>query len=43
MNAADAQILPVVDESGKFDGIVDRSKLNSSILTDIAQRVETSR
>src|SRR5262249_6512574 len=43
MNAADAQVLPVVDESGKFDGIVDRSKLNSSILTDIAQRVEKSK
>jgi CBS-domain-containing membrane protein len=40
MNAADAQVLPVVDEGGKFDGIVDRSKLTSSILTEIAQRVE---
>ena len=43
MNAADAQVLPVVDENGKFDGIVDRSKLTSSILTEIAQRVEKSK
>jgi len=43
MNAADAQVLPVVDENGKFDGVVDRSKLTSSILTEIAQRVEKSK
>jgi CBS-domain-containing membrane protein len=40
MNAADAQVLPVLDEAGRFDGIVDRSKLTASILTEIAQRVE---
>ncbi len=40
MNAADAPVLPVLDEDGKFDGIVDRSKLAASILTEIAQRVE---
>jgi hypothetical protein len=40
MNAADTPVLPVLDEDGKFDGIVDRSKLAASILTEIAQRVE---
>ncbi len=40
MNSEDAQVLPVLDEEGKFDGIVDRSKLTASILTEIAQRVE---
>ena len=40
MNAADAPVLPVLDEEGKFDGIVDRSKLAASILTEIAQRLE---
>ena len=40
MNAADAPVLPVLDEDGKFDGIVDRSKVAASILTEIAQRVE---
>jgi hypothetical protein len=40
MNAEDAQVLPVLDEAGKFDGIVDRSKLTASILTEIAQRLE---
>jgi CBS domain-containing protein len=42
MNSEDAQVLPVLDEEGKFDGIVDRSKLTASILTEIAQRVEKS-
>lgn len=40
MNTEDAQVLPVLDEAGNFDGIVDRSKLTASILTEIAQRVE---
>ncbi|HEX4666797.1 MAG TPA: hypothetical protein VH207_09360 [Chthoniobacterales bacterium] len=40
MNAGDAQVLPVVDDGGRFDGIVDRSKLTASILTEIAQRVQ---
>jgi hypothetical protein len=31
---------PELDEAGNFDGIVDRSKLTASILTEIAQRVE---
>ena len=34
------QVLPVLDEAGRFDGIVDRSKLTASILTEIARRVE---
>jgi CBS domain-containing protein len=40
MNIADAQVLPVLDEAGRFDGIVDRSKLTASIFAEIAQRVE---
>lgn len=40
MNREDAQALPVLDETGEFDGIVDRSKLTASILTEIAQRLE---
>ena len=40
MNTLDAQVLPVVDDAQKFDGIVDRSKLTASILTEIADRVE---
>jgi hypothetical protein len=40
MNTADAQTLPVVDDAQKFDGIVDRSKLTASILTEISDRVE---
>ncbi len=42
MNSLDVQVLPVLDESGRFDGIVDRSKLTASILTEIAQHVEKS-
>jgi hypothetical protein len=40
MNTLDVQVLPVVDDAQKFDGIVDRSKLTASILTEIADRVE---
>lgn len=40
MNAADAQVLPVLNEDGKFAGVVDRSKLTASMLAEIAQRVE---
>jgi hypothetical protein len=42
MNSLDVQVLPVLDEAGRFDGIVDRSKLTASILTEIAQHVEKS-
>lgn len=40
MNTLDVQVLPVVDGGQKFDGIVDRSKLTASILTEIADRLE---
>lgn len=40
MNTLDVQILPVIDDAQKFDGIVDRSKLTASILTEIADRIE---
>lgn len=39
MESLDVQTLPVVDESGRFAGIVDRSKLTASILIEIAQKV----
>ena len=42
MNTMDAQVLPVLDDASRFDGMVDRSKLTASILTEIAQRVEKS-
>lgn len=42
LNALDLQTIPVVNENKKFVGIVDRSKLTASILTDIAAKVEHS-
>ena len=41
MNSLDAQVLPVLDD-GRFSGIVDRSKLTASMLTEIAERMEKS-
>lgn len=40
MDSLDVQTLPVTDASGRFVGIVDRSKLTASILIDIADRLE---
>lgn len=42
MNDLDVQTFPVVDESGKFAGTVDRSKLTASILTEIAAKIDKS-
>ena len=39
METLDVQTLPVVDDAGKFVGIVDRSKLTASILIEIAEKV----
>jgi hypothetical protein len=39
MNTLDLQTIPVIDDNRKFVGIVDRSKLTASILTDVAARV----
>ena len=39
MESLDVQTLPVVDETGQFVGIVDRSKLTASILIEIAEKV----
>jgi hypothetical protein len=39
MNALDVQSLPVVDDTGRFVGVVDRSKLSASMLIDIAAKV----
>jgi CBS domain-containing protein len=41
MESLDVQTLPVVDEGGRFVGIVDRSKLTASILIEISQKVGT--
>jgi len=40
MNGLDVQIIPVVNENKKFVGVVDRSKLTASILTDLAAKVD---
>ena len=42
MNALDVQTIPVVNGAKKFVGVVDRSKLTASILTDVAAKVERS-
>jgi len=39
MSSLDVQTLPVVDETGHFVGVVDRSKLTASMLIDIAAKV----
>lgn len=39
MESLDVQVLPVVDDAGRFVGIVDRSKLTASILIEIAEKV----
>jgi len=39
MNSLDVQTLPVVDDAGRFIGVVDRSKLSASMLIDIAAKV----
>lgn len=41
MNSLDVQTLPVIDDAGRFAGIVDSSKLTASMLIDIAERLET--
>jgi CBS domain-containing protein len=41
MESQDVENLPVVDDDGRFIGIVDRSKLTASMLIEIADRVET--
>jgi hypothetical protein len=40
MNTLDVQTIPVVDENRRFAGIVDRSKLTASILTEVAAKVQ---
>lgn len=42
MNMLEVPTIPVVDESGKFVGTIDRSKLTASILTEIAAKVDKS-
>jgi CBS domain-containing protein len=39
MNELDVQALPVVDDSGRFMGVVDRSKVSAGMLIDIAAKV----
>jgi hypothetical protein len=40
LNALNVQTIPVVNDKKKFIGVVDRSKLTASILTEIAAKVE---
>ena len=40
MESQDVDVLPVVNETGQFKGVVERSKLTASLLVDIAARVE---
>lgn len=40
LNGLNVQTIPVVNEKKKFIGVVDRSKLTASILTEIAAKVE---
>ena len=42
MNLLNVPVLPVVDESGKFSGIIEQSKLTANMLTDILEGLETS-
>lgn len=39
MESLDVQTLPVVDDSGRLVGVVDRSKLTASILLEISEKV----
>ncbi len=43
MDSLDVQTLPVIDESGRFAGMVDRSKLSASMLIDIADKLESAK
>ena len=40
MEALDSDTLPVMDEQGKFAGIVDRSRLTASLIIDVANKVK---
>ncbi len=40
MESLNIDILPVVDDKGKFSGIVNRSRLTASMLIDVANRVK---
>jgi hypothetical protein len=43
MDSLDVQTLPVIDESGRFAGMVDRAKLSASMLIDIADKLESAK
>ena len=40
MEKLDLEILPVVDSSGKFSGVVDRSRLTASLILDVTNQLE---
>ena len=42
MNTLDVQTIPVVNDAKRFVGVVDRSKLTASILTEVAAKVQPS-
>jgi hypothetical protein len=39
MNAVGSETLPVVDDNGRFLGMVDRNRLTSSLIIDVAEKV----
>ena len=41
MQSLDVGALPVVDENNIFMGIVDRSRLNASLLLDLSKKIES--
>ena len=43
MDSLNLETLPVVDDAGKFIGIVDRSKLTASILLEIGQKLDLNK
>jgi len=40
MEALNTETLPVIDEAGKFVGVVDRSRLIASLIIDVANKVQ---
>lgn len=40
MEALNTETLPVIDEVGKFVGVVDRSRLTASLIIDVANKVQ---
>jgi hypothetical protein len=43
MEELGADWLPVVEPDGRFNGVVERSRLTASLILDVAQRLEAAR